>query len=85
LPSVKRPMLFVQGSRDAFGTPAELEPILAALDPRPTLHVVERGDHSFKRPGRDAQAQAAIFEGVQRTMAEWMTAIAASGKRPRRG
>ena len=31
LPSVGRPMLFVQGSRDAFGTPGELEPVLATL------------------------------------------------------
>jgi predicted alpha/beta-hydrolase family hydrolase len=82
LPAVKRPMLFIQGSRDAFGTPAELEPILAALSPRPMLRVIERGDHSFKRPGRDAQAQAAIFDEVQRTMVEWMTAIAGSGTRP---
>ena len=29
LPAVARPMLFVQGTRDAFGTPAELAPILA--------------------------------------------------------
>ena len=28
LPAVGRPMLFVQGSRDAFGTPAELAPIV---------------------------------------------------------
>src|SRR5579862_6844093 len=48
LPAVKRPMLFVQGSRDAFGTPGELTPILALLEPAPTLHVVPNGDHSFK-------------------------------------
>ena len=48
LPAVGRPMLFVQGSRDAFGTPSELAPILGSLSPAPTLHVVEGGDHSFK-------------------------------------
>src|SRR5580693_2163063 len=31
LPAIHRPMLFVQGSRDAFGTPAELTPILHGL------------------------------------------------------
>ena len=35
LPDVKRPMLFVQGSRDTFGTPDELSPILEPLSPRP--------------------------------------------------
>ena len=48
LPAVGRPMLFVQGSRDGFGTPAELAPVLGALSPPATLHVVESGDHSFK-------------------------------------
>jgi len=31
LPEVRCPMLFVQGSRDTFGTAAELEPVLGAL------------------------------------------------------
>ena len=84
LPTVKRPMLFVQGSRDAFGTPRELEPVLARLEPGATLHVVEGGDHSFKRPGRDAAVQAAIYDDVQRTIAEWIIANR-SGTPPPRG
>src|SRR6266702_2864919 len=35
LPAVGRPMLFVQGSRDAFGTPEELTPLVATLQPAP--------------------------------------------------
>ena len=31
LPNIRVPMLFVQGSRDPFGTPAELGPVLDAL------------------------------------------------------
>ena len=86
LAAVKRPMLFVQGSRDAFGTPAELEPVLAALVPPPTLHVVDGGDHSFKRSRSDKAAQAAIFEEVQQAMVAWMAAIGAGrGTRPPRG
>jgi predicted alpha/beta-hydrolase family hydrolase len=76
LPAVKRPMLFVQGSRDAFGTPAELAPVLAALVPRPTLYVVEGGDHSFKRTRSDATIQAATEDEVRRTVAEWIAATA---------
>jgi len=56
LPSIGRPMLFVQGARDTFGTPAELEPVLALIRPEPTLHVVARGDHSFKLGRRDPVA-----------------------------
>jgi predicted alpha/beta-hydrolase family hydrolase len=73
LPAVGRPMLFVQGSRDTFGTPSELKPILASLEPLPTLHHVEGGDHSFKVAGRDAKArQATVYAEIQDTIAEWI-------------
>jgi uncharacterized protein len=75
LPSIERPMLIVQGSRDAFGTPAELEPILTTL-PRPaTLHVVPGGDHSFKVPRIDPAHQTAMIEEVHRTIAAWIASI----------
>jgi hypothetical protein len=73
LPEVRRPMLFVQGSRDTFGTPSELKPILASLEPLPTLHHVEGGDHSFKVSGRDARSrQAAVYAEIQDTVADWI-------------
>jgi predicted alpha/beta-hydrolase family hydrolase len=80
LPLVGRPMLFVQGSRDAFGTPAELEPVLASLAPPPTLHVVPGGDHSFKVRG-DGQTQAAVYEDIQQAIARWIADLIA-GDRP---
>ena len=76
LPDVRRPMLFVQGSRDTFGTPSELKPILANLSPTPTLHHVEGGDHSFKLAGRDAKArQAAVYTEIQDTIADWIQQV----------
>src|SRR5882672_1395753 len=60
LPAIARPMLFVQGTRDAFGTPDELAPVLATLRPAPAVHVVAQGDHSFKLSRKDPAAQAAI-------------------------
>lgn len=65
-------MLFVQGSRDAFGTPAELTPILAQLRPAATLHVVDGGDHSFKIGRANEQAQTAVYDDVQRRVVEWI-------------
>jgi len=76
LPSVSRPMLFVQGTRDAFGTPDELMPLLQTLVPAPTLHAVAQGDHSLKVSRRDGPAQAVIYDGVQRTIADWVRALA---------
>jgi predicted alpha/beta-hydrolase family hydrolase len=74
LPRVDRPMLFVQGSRDAFGTPEELAPVVKALD-RATLQVVDGGDHSFKQPRKDPATQAAVYQQIQRTIVEWIASV----------
>ncbi len=84
LPSVARPMLFVQGSRDAFATPAELEPVLRSLTPSPALHVVDGGDHSFALPRKDAGRQAAALDDAQRAIAEWIAGVSGSSAPARR-
>ena len=76
LPSVSRPMLFVQGTRDAFGTPDELTPLLQTLNPPPTLYPVPQGDHSFKLSRKDPAGQAAIYVAIQRTIVAWVRAQA---------
>jgi predicted alpha/beta-hydrolase family hydrolase len=50
LPQVTAPMLFVQGSRDSFGTPEELRPIVEGLGHGSRLFIVEGGDHSLSLP-----------------------------------
>jgi predicted alpha/beta-hydrolase family hydrolase len=72
LPLVGRPMLFVQGSRDAFGTPTELSPIIDALAPAASIHVVDGGDHSLKLSRGTTATQAAAMDDVYRTIAEWI-------------
>jgi predicted alpha/beta-hydrolase family hydrolase len=73
-------MLFIQGSRDAFGTPGELEPVLARISPTPALHVVEGGDHSFKLSRKDPAAQVAAHEEIDRTIAAWITRSARASR-----
>jgi predicted alpha/beta-hydrolase family hydrolase len=70
LPAIRRPMLFVQGSRDTFGTPEELRPVLDRLDPTPALHVVDGGDHSFKVA--KSRNQGEVFRTVQQAIADWI-------------
>lgn len=48
LPDIREPMLFVQGTRDEFGTSAEIRDLLPRLNPRASLFEVADGDHSFK-------------------------------------
>jgi uncharacterized protein len=75
LPAIKRPMLIVQGSRDTFGTPPEFEPVLRAMSPTPTLHVVSGGDHSFKLSKRDPVQQAEVYAEVQRAIVQWVRGV----------
>jgi uncharacterized protein len=72
LMDITAPILFVQGSRDAFGTPGELRPILAKLPARAELHVVEDGDHSFKVPKRAGIAQENVYEGILDRITSWL-------------
>lgn len=70
LPSITAPMLFVQGSRDTFGTPDELRPVLASCAAA-ELFVVEGGEHSFKVRGKNARSEAEIHSTVQDAIIEW--------------
>ncbi|HKW91368.1 MAG TPA: alpha/beta fold hydrolase [Methylomirabilota bacterium] len=74
LSRIEEPMLFVQGSRDAFGTPEELTPILAPLGPRVSVHVVEGGDHSFAVPKRGPVSQPEVYARIQDEIARWLRA-----------
>ncbi len=75
LPQVRRPMLFVQGTRDTFGTPDELAPIVTRLEPVPSVYPVENGDHSFKLSGRDRPRQAEVNRAIQNAIASWMVVV----------
>jgi hypothetical protein len=72
LTRIRQPMLIVQGSRDAFGTPEELRAALVPLGATATLQVVEGGDHSFKVPKRGPITQEEVLERVQDEIARWM-------------
>jgi predicted alpha/beta-hydrolase family hydrolase len=77
LSAIKAPMLFVQGSRDAFGTPDELRPIVTSLEPPADLYVVEGGDHSFKVRKGAGVVQSDIHSMIQDHIAAWLRELAA--------
>ena len=77
LPGIRVPMLIVQGSRDPFGTPAELRPVLDALASPVTLHVVENGDHSLAPPKRAGSIDQ-VYRGVHDVIARWIGQLARS-------
>jgi predicted alpha/beta-hydrolase family hydrolase len=48
LPAIRIPMLFIQGTRDEFGTSAEIQALLPRLAASAELVEIADGDHSFK-------------------------------------
>jgi len=74
LPAITAPMLFVQGTRDAFARADLLAPVLAALGDRATLHSIAEGDHSFAVPRRTGRAAAQIEAEVAAAIVSWLAA-----------
>ena len=69
LPAIVEPMLFVQGSRDAFGSGDEIRQLLPSLQ-KATLQEIQGGDHSFKVPG-GVSRQAPILTAIMDVVAAW--------------
>jgi len=74
LSRIRVPMLIVQGERDPFGTPAELQPVLDAIAADATLHVVENGDHSLA-PSRQKDRVASTYVELQDVIARWIQQV----------
>ena len=72
LPQIKSPMLFVQGSRDAFGTPDELRAMIKKHHLPATLHIVEGGDHSLKVPNSLGIPQNEVYASAMDAIAAWI-------------
>jgi uncharacterized protein len=78
LPSIRIPVLIVQGERDTFGTPDELKPVIATMKADTTLHVVPGGDHSLAVRGRQKDA---VFEGVLDVVASFISSQTSPARR----
>jgi predicted alpha/beta-hydrolase family hydrolase len=72
LPAVTVPMLFVQGTRDAFARPDLLEALVARLSPRAERHDVAAADHSFGVLKRSGRTPTDVEEEVVRTVLDWL-------------
>ncbi|TAK16229.1 MAG: alpha/beta fold hydrolase [Acidobacteria bacterium] len=70
LSSIRVPMLFLHGTRDPFGSPEEMEPLVASL-PRATLRLCDHGDHSLVAP-KKLDPKGALLESAMDFAAEWM-------------
>ena len=71
LDRVTVPMLFLQGTRDQFAQLPLLEPVIARLQPRAMLHLIDSGDHSFKVPKSSGRTAEDVMNGLADTIAAW--------------
>ena len=75
LEQIHKPMLFVQGTRDALGTPEEIQPFVKHLRPPAKIYAIEGGDHSFKAPKKFALSQENVFEAAMDEIVRWAATI----------
>jgi predicted alpha/beta-hydrolase family hydrolase len=73
LPAIALPMLFVQGTRDQFGTAQDIAQLLPQLQKRAELFAVADGDHSFKVRAKIAgRSQQAALDGIFDAVADFV-------------
>jgi predicted alpha/beta-hydrolase family hydrolase len=76
LADIDLPMLFLQGTRDKLAELSLLEPVVAKLGSRATLHRVEQADHAFHVPARSGRDDRAVMDELLDTLAAWSGAVA---------
>jgi uncharacterized protein len=75
LDDVRVPMLFLTGSRDEFAQLQLLEPVIARLAPRATLHLIDGADHGLRVPARSGRKDADVRAQAAATAAAWVEAV----------
>ncbi|MBX3047677.1 MAG: hypothetical protein KIT46_08405 [Anaerolineales bacterium] len=72
LAAARLPLLFLQGPRDALALPELLEPVVAALGQRATLHMLAGADHSYKVLKSSGRTEAEVYAEAAAVAAAWM-------------
>lgn len=72
LAHVQVPMLFVSGERDALAELDLLQPVVAKLGERASLHLVSHADHSFKVPAKSGRTPADAEAEALDALAAWI-------------
>jgi predicted alpha/beta-hydrolase family hydrolase len=76
LERIEVPMLFLQGSRDEFASPAQLAPLIETLGERAQLASLAGADHSFHVPARSGRTNAQVRDEMLAAIAAFSRALA---------
>jgi len=72
---VNIPLLFLQGTKDAFVERTLLEPLVERLGQRATLALFQDADHSFHVPARSGRTDAQVCADMMAAIAHWIDAL----------
>jgi predicted alpha/beta-hydrolase family hydrolase len=72
LSSIKIPMLFLSGTRDALNDLTLFRPVVEKLGNLATLHLIDTGDHSYKVLKRTRTSTEDVFAEMARVTREWI-------------
>ncbi|MCG6925019.1 MAG: dienelactone hydrolase family protein [Acidobacteria bacterium] len=72
LPDIAAPMLFLQGTRDAFAREDLLHALVHRLGDRAVLHPVEGADHSFRVLKRSGRTPEDVQEEVRAALLDFL-------------
>ena len=72
---VKKPMLFVSGTRDSFARRDLLEKVVSKIGSNAQIHWIENGDHSFKTPDAKPGNADALHEALV-AIVDWLQTVA---------
>ena len=75
LPQVRKPMLFLQGTRDLFADLNLLRPVCAKLGAAATLHVIDTADHSFHVLKSSGKSDGEVLRELAQTVRAWAQKI----------
>ena len=75
LTAVRIPMLFLQGTRDAFADLSLLRPICDKLGSQATLHLIDGADHSFHVLKKSGKTDSGVLSELVQTAAAWAERI----------
>ncbi|HIF54852.1 MAG TPA: hypothetical protein EYQ57_06720 [Methylococcaceae bacterium] len=69
---IHEPMLFFQGTRDSLCKLDVFEPLLSTISPKPTLHIIEGGNHSFNLLKRIERTEQSVLDEIIQKSADWI-------------
>ncbi len=74
---IRKPMLFLSGTRDSFARKDLLESVVEKIGPNAQIHWIDNGDHSFKTTDSGTERSSGTEEALAYLL-EWLEKVSPS-------